>query len=65
MLVKAYMITHTMRVHAAALESITGIALKKISACFLQVGGAIALLQGGCDPGVIKLLARWKSDTMM
>ena len=25
----------------------------------------MALLQGGCDPNVIKLLARWKSDTMM
>lgn len=63
--VKASMITHTMRVHAAALESITGIALNNLSACSLRAGGAMALLQGGCGPSVIKLLARWKSGTMI
>ena len=65
MQVKASMITHIMRVHAMALESITGIAPKNLSAHSLRAGGAMALLQGGCDPNVIKLLARWKSDTMM
>ena len=63
--VKTSMITHTMHVHAAALDSITGIAPKNLSACSLRAGGVMALLQGGCDPSVIKLLARWKSDTMM
>ena len=65
LLAKASMITHTMRIYGAALESVTGIAPKNLSACSLQAGGAMALLQGGCDPSVIKLLARWKSDTMM
>ena len=63
--VKASMITHTMRVHDAALESITGIALYNLSACSLQTRGAMALLQGGWDPSLIKLLACWKSDTIM
>lgn len=63
--VKASVITKTLRVHAAALESVTGIAPKNLSARSLRAGGAMALLQGGCDPNVIKLLARWKSDTMM
>ena len=56
--VKASMITHTLRVHAAALESITGIVPNNLSAHSLQAGGVMALLQGGCDPSVIKLLAR-------
>ena len=60
------MITHTMRVYAATfLESITGIAPKNLSACSLGAGGAMALLQGGCNPSVIKLLARWKRETMI
>ena len=59
------MITHTMRVHAAALESITGIVPKNLSACSLRAGGGMTLLQGGYDPGIFKLLARWKRDTMM
>ena len=63
--VKASMVTRTLRVHAAALEPITGIAPNNLSACSLWAGGAMALLQGGCNPSVIKLLAPWKSDTMM
>ena len=50
------MVTYTLRVHAAALESITGIGPNNLSARSLQVGGAMALLQGGCNPSVIKLL---------
>ena len=63
--VKASIIIHVMRGHATALESMTGIAPKNLSACSLWAGGAMALLQGGCNPSIIKLLAPWKSDTMM
>ena len=38
--VKAYVITHTLRIHAAALESVTGIALKNLSTQSLLAGGA-------------------------
>ena len=62
--VKASMITHTMRVHTVLLEPITRIAPKSHFTCSLCVGGAMALLQGGCNLSIIKLLARWKSDTV-
>ena len=52
--VGASMITHTIHVHAAALESITGIAPKNLSTRSLCTGEVVALLQGGCDPSVIK-----------
>ena len=42
--VKASVIMHTLRVHAAALESVTGIASKNLSARSLREGGAMALL---------------------
>ena len=48
------MITHTVRVHVAALESITEIASKNLFAHSLQAGGAMAVLQGGCDPSVTR-----------
>ena len=63
--VKASIINHILGAHAASLESVSGIIPQHLSACSLWAGGAMALLQGGCDRSVIKLLARWKNDTMM
>ena len=59
------MITHTVWVHVASLDPTTGIAPKNLSAWSLRAGGAMALLQGGFDLSVIKLLACWKSNTIM
>ena len=60
------MITNTMGVHDVTLEPATGISIKNIYACLpLCAGGAMALLQRGCDPSVIKLMAHWYSDVMI
>ena len=52
-------------IHAGFLRLQTGIDPKELSACSLRAGGAIALLTGGCNSDIIKLLGRWKSDAMM
>ena len=53
------------RVHASFLHGQTGIDPQELSARLLRAGGAMALLTGGCDSDIIKLLGRWKSDAMM
>ena len=63
--VTASMVTATMRCHATILRPQTGIDPLALSARSLRAGGAMALLQGKCDPITIKLLARWHSDAMM
>lgn len=63
--VKANQITRALRWHAGVLQHVTGVAPSSISARSLRAGGAMALLVGGCDTNVIKLLARWHSDAMM
>ena len=57
--------TEMICVHAASLRSFTGIDPRELSARSLRAGGAMALLSGGCDNDIIKLLSRWKSDAMM
>ena len=57
--------TDTIRIHASTLRSVTGVDPKEFSARSLRAGGAMALLSGGCDSNIIKLLGRWKSDAMM
>ena len=47
------------------LRSETGIDQAELSTCSLRAGGAMALLSGGCDSEIIKLLGCWKSDAMM
>ena len=59
------MVTATMRCHATILRPKTGIDPLALNARSLRAGGAMALLQGKCDPITIKLLARWHSDAMM
>ena len=51
--------------HAGKLQPVTEINPKELSARSLRAGGAMALLTGGVDHDVIKLLGCWKSDTMM
>lgn len=63
--VKPSQVTNTLRHHAGVLRSVTGINPDDISARSLRAGGAMALLSGGCDSNIIKLLARWHSDAMM
>ncbi len=41
-----------------------GFAPKDITARSLRAGGAMALLCADVDPDIIRLLGRWKSDTM-
>ena len=63
--IRADMVTKALRWHAGVLQPTTGINPKDVSARSLRAGGAMALLTGGCDTNVIKLLARWHSDAMM
>ena len=56
--VKAAQITKTIRWHAAILEPATGIKATNLSARSLCAGGAMALLAGGFDGSIIKLVAR-------
>ena len=57
--------TSLIRIHAASLRATTGVAPSEFSARLLRAGGAMALLAGGCNGNIIKLLGRWKSDSMM
>ena len=57
--------TTIIRIHAASLCSTTRVAPSEFSACSLWVGGAMALLSGGCNSNIIKLLGEWKSGLMM
>ena len=63
--VKASQVTGMIRIYATVLRSETGIDPAELSARSLRAGGAMALLSGGCDSDIIKLLGRWKSDAMM
>jgi len=63
--IKPGQITTAIRWHAGVLEPTTGIKPENLTARSLRAGGAMALLVGGCDSNVIKLLARWHSDAMM
>jgi len=63
--IKPKQITDTLRWNAGVLQHVTGISPANISARSLRAGGAMALLVGGCDANIIKLLARWRSDSMM
>lgn len=61
--VTSRLITAILRVSAAALPHL-GFAPSDISARSLRAGGAMALLCGGIDRDVIRLVGRWKSDAM-
>ena len=62
---RAVQFTEMIQVHAALMKPFTGIDPSELSARSLRAGGAMALLSGGCDSDIIKLLGRWKSDAMM
>ena len=56
----------TSLLHAAALTipGYAGVNPKNIAAWSLRSSGAMALLLGGVDPDKIRILGRWRSDTM-
>jgi len=57
-------ITASLRMATAAVGHTMGFAPGDISACSLRASGAMALLCADVDPDMIRLLGRWKSDTM-
>jgi hypothetical protein len=58
-------VTDFLRSAAARVEHLTGIPADKIQAYSLRSGGATALLCSGCDPLIVQLLGRWRSDAML
>ena len=59
------MVTQLLRDAAALLGPSCGILPSDISARCLRAAGAMALLCGKCDPLIIRLLGRWRSDEMI
>jgi len=57
-------ITDALRKATALVGPQVGFAPKDITARSLRAGGAMALLCADVDPDIIRLLGRWKSDTM-
>lgn len=63
--VRSNSITQALRVAAHATTATLNITPARISARSLRAGGAMALLCAGVTPIVVKMVARWQSDTMM
>ena len=59
------MISKALRHHAELLQHKTGVDLSDYTPRSLRAGGAMALLLGGCDDLVVKLVGRWHTDLMM
>jgi len=57
-------ITAALRMATAIVGPSVGFIAKDVSTCSLHAGGAMALLCADVDPDIIRLLGRWKSDTM-
>jgi len=57
-------ITSALRMATASVGHTVGFTAQDISARSLRAGGAMALLCADVDPDIIRLLGRWKSDTM-
>jgi hypothetical protein len=62
--VKPQFVTNALRLAAAHVEDITGIAPHRLSGRSLRPGGATACLVAGIDKDHIQLLGRWKSDAV-
>ena len=58
-------VTNALRHAARDIQDLTGIDPLLLSARSLRPGGATALLCAGVDPNNIKLLGRWRSDSML
>lgn len=63
--VTSTMLTAAIRQSATRLFQVLGIDPMSLSARGLRAGGATALLCGGVDPVIGKLIGRWKSDEML
>ena len=63
--ITASQVTTYLRHHVGLLEPVTGISPASITARSLRAGGAMALLNSGCDTNVLQLVARWHGDAMM
>jgi len=60
----ATMITSLLRAAALSIPGHTCVDPSNIAARSLHASGAMALLLGGMDPDKIRIVGRWKSDTM-
>ena len=58
-------VTDALRKAAAHAQKTTGISPVLISVRSMRLGGAMALLCTGIDADAIKLVGRWKSDSML
>ena len=63
--VKPSMISNVLHQHATLLQHETGVDPKEYTPRSLRAGSAMALLLGGCDNLVVKLVGRWHSDSMI
>ena len=62
--IKSSDVTAVLRLAATACFDDTGIPPAKISARSLRAGGATALLAAGIDDRIVRLMGRWRSDSM-
>ena len=63
--VKSKTISDVLCHHATILWHKTGVDPSEYTPCSLRAGGAMALILGGCNNLVVKLVGRWHSDSMM
>lgn len=63
--IKSSDITRILRQAVVAIGTEVGLVPTDIEARSLRAGGAMALLNGGCDDNIIKLMGRWRSDAML
>jgi hypothetical protein len=62
---KSAEITHALRTSVIAIGSTVGLTHTEISARSLRASGAMALLLGGVNVDVIKIIGRWQSDEVL
>ena len=62
--VASTLVTNLLRVAALSLPGHAGVNPDNIAARSLRSSGAMALLLGGQDPDIIRVVGRWRSDSM-
>ena len=58
-------VTAAIRASVRRLGDVVGLRPEEVSARSLRASGAMAMLLGGIDGDVIRILGRWHSDTML
>ena len=64
-MLKSKDITAAIRASVRCLGDVVGLCPKEVSARSLRASGAMAMLLGGIDGDVIRILGRWHSNTML